>query len=49
MPLARIMIPKIFSLEVASFILEEASIAENTVFKGVKYTSHKKQEKVVLF
>lgn len=38
------MIPKILSLDVGSFILGEAGIAENAIFKGVKYTSHKKAE-----
>lgn len=44
MPLVRIMILKVFRLEAGSFILGEASIAENVVLKGGKYTSHKKAE-----
>lgn len=43
MALVRILILKVFSLDVGSFILGEASIAENAVLKGGKYTSHKKK------
>lgn len=42
MPLVRIMIPKVLSLDEESFMLGEATIAENAVFKGVKCTSHTK-------
>lgn len=49
MALIRIMILKVFSLDVGSFILGEASIAENAVLKGVKDTSHKKAERRRLY
>lgn len=44
MPCVRIMIPKVSSLDLWAVMLGEASIAENTISEGVKYTSHTKAE-----
>ena len=45
MPLVRITIAKVSSLDLWAIMLGGASIAENIGFEGVKYASHSKAER----